>query len=169
MTHTKRKTKRKAAALLALAITLAMTTAACGNGANSLSDQQGTSVNTETPGTQEPGTALPDDDNPDNAPDKGNDNGSDNSNNSDSNASSPDKQEGQPLLSDQGIYNGLADSHTIEIETADGADSYQFDDKMMEKLNPLEEGDKVKFEYTEKAIQGSSETQKWVTDIEKIE
>lgn len=40
---------------------------------------------------------------------------------------------------------------------------------MMEKLNPLEEGDKVKFEYTEKLIEGTDSKQKWVTNIEKVE
>lgn len=48
-----------------------------------------------------------------------------------------------------GIYNGFADSHSIEIQMDDG--SYEtffvYDEKLQKKLEKLDEGDKIKFTY----------------------
>ncbi|PZD96279.1 hypothetical protein DNH61_08755 [Paenibacillus sambharensis] len=71
-------------------------------------------------------------------------------------AEQPDEQAGEDtVLQGSGIYNGQQDSHSIEIETEDGPNTYEIAEGMEEVLTELSEGDKVKFEYTELTVQGS--------------
>ncbi|MBW5447075.1 hypothetical protein GE107_13480 [Cohnella sp. CFH 77786] len=51
-----------------------------------------------------------------------------------------------------GKFNGLTDSHTIEIETGIGAVAYQVDAETAEKVSTWEPGTSVKFQYKENTI-----------------
>ncbi|WP_424767145.1 hypothetical protein [Paenibacillus sp. sgz302251] len=74
-----------------------------------------------------------------------------------------------PVLSGEGTYIGLMDSHSIEIETADGPMPFQVTDDLMGALEALPENAKVKYEYTEKAIEGETDMkQNWLSKIEEI-
>ena len=74
-----------------------------------------------------------------------------------------------PVKVNEGTYSGLVDSHSIEIETAEGAIPLQITDELKSKLEALPEDAKVKFEYTEKAIEGEADLkQNWLVKIEEI-
>lgn len=49
-----------------------------------------------------------------------------------------------------GIYNGQADPHTIEIETAEGPTAFQLSDEAREYVEELETEDEVIYTYYEK-------------------
>ncbi|CAM4376802.1 hypothetical protein [Paenibacillus tarimensis] len=71
-------------------------------------------------------------------------------------AEQPDGQTGEDtVLQGSGIYKGQQDSHSIEIETEEGPNTYEISEGMEEVVAGLAEGDKVKFEYTELMLQGS--------------
>jgi hypothetical protein len=55
-----------------------------------------------------------------------------------------------------GVFVGLADSHTVEITVNDEAAAYQLGEGTDEAVNALKEGDAVTFEYTETAIEGDA-------------
>ncbi|MCM3630204.1 hypothetical protein M3194_22990 [Paenibacillus glycanilyticus] len=67
----------------------------------------------------------------------------------------------------QGVFVGLADSHTVEITVDGEAASYQLGEGTDEAANALKEGDAVSFEYMEEAVEGDA-TAKLLT-ITKIE
>jgi len=67
-----------------------------------------------------------------------------------------------------GIYNGQMDSHSIEIQTADGPTAFQLADGMDAVLEKLTEDDPVAFEYVEQAIEGDDTNKQLVlTKLEK--
>jgi hypothetical protein len=67
----------------------------------------------------------------------------------------------------QGVFVGLADSHTVEITVDGQGAAYQLGEGMDEAVASLKDGDAVTFEYTEAAIEGDA-TAKLLT-ITKIE
>ncbi|MEV5026250.1 hypothetical protein [Paenibacillus sp. LPE1-1-1.1] len=70
----------------------------------------------------------------------------------------------------EGIYSGLSDSHSIEIETASEVIPLQITDELKTVLEALPDDAKVKFEYIEKAIEGDpSVKQNWLVKIEQVE
>lgn len=69
----------------------------------------------------------------------------------------------------EGTFNGLMDSHSIEIETATGAMALQITEELARKIDNLPSDAKVTFEYTEKAVKGETGLkQNWLVKIEQI-
>ncbi|QAY66742.1 hypothetical protein [Paenibacillus protaetiae] len=64
----------------------------------------------------------------------------------------------------EGTFVGLADTHTVEIDSAQGAQSYQFEDSLSDQVNAIDDDAKVKFEYVEKKT--DNVVQLWLTKIE---
>ncbi|MGF7050496.1 ATP-dependent Clp protease adapter protein ClpS [Paenibacillus sp. DS2015] len=54
------------------------------------------------------------------------------------------------------VFEGLADSHTMEITLSGEAIAIQFDEKLKLEIEQLQEGDHLKVKYTEQAVQGDS-------------
>ncbi|WP_138752738.1 hypothetical protein [Paenibacillus sinopodophylli] len=164
MNSSKRKKSKKAAAgAVLLAVMLA--TAAC-SGANANkpaagNDQQGnveeSPVITDLPeetGVIDPDVSAPE---PTAEPEATVDNGT------------ATAEPAEAVKVNEGIYSGLSDSHSIEIETAAGAIPLQITDEMKSDLEALPDDAKVKFEYTEKAIEGdASAKQYWLVSIAQM-
>lgn len=55
----------------------------------------------------------------------------------------------EDLITETGIYNGQADPHTIEIETADGPLAFQLTMEARDDIDALTEGGEVTYTYTE--------------------
>jgi hypothetical protein len=53
------------------------------------------------------------------------------------------------LITETGIYNGQADPHTIELETAEGPLAFQLTMEARDDIEALIEGKKVTYTYTE--------------------
>lgn len=53
------------------------------------------------------------------------------------------------LITETGIYNGQADPHTIEIETAAGPLAFQLTLEARDDIEQLVEGEEVTYDYTE--------------------
>lgn len=62
-----------------------------------------------------------------------------------------------------GEYVGLGDGHSIEIKTADGPTVFQVSPEISDKVDPWEEGTKVKFTYTEETLDVNGEKVKQYT------
>lgn len=62
------------------------------------------------------------------------------------------------LLTETGIYNGQADPHTIEIETADGPQAFQLSIEARDDIEHLTEGKQVTYSYYEDGEQHVIET-----------
>ncbi|MWC30098.1 hypothetical protein [Paenibacillus sp. MMS18-CY102] len=177
-----RTVKTVAASLLLAAL---MTTAACGatdkplnNGSVETSgagtpDTGATDNNTDTndkngsanegdvsgTGASDTGTATPETDSA-NEEQSG-------STKQDNEPSSPTDQGDAAVTKATGTFNGLADSHSAEITTADGTVVYQVDASIADQVANLEEGAKIQFEFTEKALDGDQKlTQLWLTKVE---
>jgi len=75
------------------------------------------------------------------------------------------------VIQGTGTYNGQIDTHSIEIQTADGPKAFQIDDKLSETVAGLKEKDTIKFEYVEqKSGEGADAvTQLILKKIEKSE
>lgn len=69
-------------------------------------------------------------------------------------APSPTADTSSEVLKGTGVYNGQIDNHSIEIETADGADSFELGLGTEDIPETLTEGQKVTFEYTERSVDG---------------
>ena len=121
-------------------------------------DPTGTSSDSEGSGTgaTDTGTATPE-------PDAANDEQTGTTNDP---ASSTDQAD-LSVKQATGTFNGLADSHSAEITTADGTVVYQIEESIADQVSNLEEGAKIQFEYSEKAIDGDQKlTQLWLTKVE---
>ncbi|MGO4543580.1 hypothetical protein AB4Z29_02095 [Paenibacillus sp. 2TAB23] len=82
---------------------------------------------------------------------------------------SPTEAPAGPVKVNEGKYSGLIDSHSIEIETAAGAIPLQITDEFKSQLEALPDNAKVKFEYTEKSIEGDATVkQNWLVKIEEV-
>lgn len=55
----------------------------------------------------------------------------------------------QSVITETGIYNGQADPHTIEIETAEGPTAFQLTIEARDDVEALTEGEEVTYMYTE--------------------
>lgn len=69
----------------------------------------------------------------------------------DNNGQSPDNQDNgeHKLRTEIGIFNGQADPHTIEIETAEGPTAFQLSDSARADIAQLKEADEVIYTYYE--------------------
>lgn len=157
-----KKSRILGASAILVAIMLAAT--ACSTNNNSNNEQspstEPTPVVSATPGASNNG-GLSD---PDTAsPDAGNstENGTE-----DNNVGSAPKD--AEAIQGEGTFVGLADTHTVEIETADGAESFQFEDSLTDTINSIEGDANVTFEYVEKKVEAGDQTitQLWLTKIE---
>ncbi|EXX89675.1 hypothetical protein BG53_14515 [Paenibacillus darwinianus] len=83
------------------------------------------------------------------------------------NNSTADSDASGIVLEGTGTYTGQIDSHSVEIDTAEGPQAFQIDDKLAEVVSGLEMDAKVAFEYTEKEIDNGGEKVKqlWLADI----
>lgn len=161
----KNKTTKAAAGAVLLAVMLA--TAACGgtnaNQETNANNLQGTvdespvvSDLPEESGVLEPDVSSPEptataepSDTPDN--------------------SSATEEPADPIKVNEGTYSGLSDSHSIEIETASGVIPLQINDELKTVLETMPDDAKVKFEYTEKEIEGDPTIkQNWLVKIEQV-
>ncbi|OBZ16007.1 MULTISPECIES: hypothetical protein [Bacillales] len=161
MNSSKRRRSKKAATAGAVLLAVMLATSACGS----------TNANNANPGNEQQGTVeegpeisqLPEE-----------------SGMLDPNVSSPEPTEtpansggieepADPVKVNEGTYSGLSDSHSIEIETASGTLPLQITEDLKSKLEALPDDAKVKFEYTEKAIEGEANLkQNWLVNIEEI-
>jgi hypothetical protein len=68
----------------------------------------------------------------------------------------------------EGSYVGQVDTHSVEIETDNGAVVFQIDDKITEQLAGIAENAPISYEYIEKEVDAGSEKVKqlWLTKIE---
>src|SRR5699024_6291008 len=55
-------------------------------------------------------------------------------------------------ITETGIYNGQADPHTIEIETAEGPIAFQLTIEARDDIEALIEGKEVTYHYTEDGL-----------------
>ncbi|CAN7175556.1 hypothetical protein [Rossellomorea sp. LjRoot5] len=47
------------------------------------------------------------------------------------------------------VFNGLADTHSMEVKSGNKVMSIQFDPEMLDKIQELEEGEEVQLKYKE--------------------
>jgi hypothetical protein len=159
MNSSKRRRSKKAAATGAILLAVMLAASACSGTGNSTNreDQQGT-VNEgpvvdqlpDQSGVIEPDVSAPE-------PTEGT-----------NNDGVTEEPANDPVLTGEGTFNGLMDSHSIEIETAAGAIALQITEELAAKINGIPSDAKVKFEYTEKAVEGDAELkQNWLVSIEE--
>ncbi|REK75676.1 hypothetical protein [Paenibacillus paeoniae] len=153
------KKRKKAATAGALLLAVMLTMSACGanannpnNSANPNNNETGSPVDQlpDNNGVQEPG-----------APSDNDDNSTDNNGNGNGEAS--------PIRA-EGTYTGLIDSNSLEITTDSGAGAYRIPEELRSIVDELPSDVKVKFEYTEKAVEGETDLkQLWLTKIEAVQ
>lgn len=155
----KRRRNKKAATAGAVLLAVMLATSACGGGnTNAGNEQQGSPTDgpviTQLP--EDNGVIDPDLSSPEPTDTATNNNGT-------------IEDPAAPNKVNEGIYSGLSDSHSIEIETAAGAIALQVTDDQKSTLEALPDDAKVKFEYSEKAIEGEATLkQNWLVKIEEI-
>lgn len=161
MNTSKRRRNKKAATAGAVLLAVMLAASACSGAktTNTSNEQQGTV--TEGPVVDqlpdESGVIEPDVSAPEPTADTNN-----NSGNAEDTASDEVKR-------GEGTFNGLMDSHSIEIETEAGAMPLQIAEELASTVENLPSDAKVAFEYTEKAIEGETELkQYWLVKIEQI-
>ncbi|WP_036719649.1 hypothetical protein [Paenibacillus harenae] len=159
MNSSKRRRSTKAAATGAILLAVMLAASACsGTGNTTNQDNQQDTVNEgpvvdlpEQSGVIEPDVSSPE------------------STNGASNNSETKAPTNNLVLSGEGTFNGLMDTHSIEIETADGAIALQLTEELSQKMNSIPDDAHVKFEYTEKAVDGDTELkQNWLVSIEEV-
>ncbi|ANY67956.1 hypothetical protein BBD42_16850 [Paenibacillus sp. BIHB 4019] len=69
------------------------------------------------------------------------------------------------LKTGEGVFNGLIDTHSIEVDTPSGTIVLQINDELLDVINSLPEKSKIKYQYVEKDLDGF--TQMWAEKIEK--
>ncbi|KQN99065.1 hypothetical protein [Paenibacillus sp. Leaf72] len=69
------------------------------------------------------------------------------------------------LKTGEGVFNGLIDTHSIEVDTPNGTIVLQINDELLDVINSLPEKSKIKYQYVEKDLDGF--TQMWAEKIEK--
>ncbi|PWW02486.1 hypothetical protein DFQ01_109111 [Paenibacillus cellulosilyticus] len=143
-----RERKSRTVRTIAASILLAalMTTAACSDKSKSLDNGSGvesTTNGSDSTGVVETGTAPADSDS--GSGDQSTQAGSGDSGNVDDTASASDNE----VKEATGTYNGLADSHSAEIETDDGIFVYQLTEQAEQQASAIQSNAKVKIEYTE--------------------
>ncbi|OBZ11970.1 hypothetical protein A8L34_16790 [Bacillus sp. FJAT-27264] len=71
-----------------------------------------------------------------------------------SNEPTPSPSAEADAIKGTGIYNGQIDNHSVEIETKDGATSFELGLGTENVPETLNEGDSVVFEYVERTVGG---------------
>lgn len=161
----KHRRNKKAVTAGAVLLAVMLAASACGN------SDTGKNGNEQQPSINEGPTVdnLPDQSGviePD-VPTSGNSN-SENNNTDTNNTGISEPDPSAPVKSGEGTYVGLSDSHSIEIETKDGAMPLQVTEELLAVVNKLPSDSKVTFEYTEKEIEaGSDMKQNWLKKIEQ--
>ena len=56
------------------------------------------------------------------------------------------------LIQKTGVYNGMADNHTIEVSIDGDVLSLQVEDSLEPELSKINDGDQIKVEYTNKNV-----------------
>ncbi|MCD9024043.1 hypothetical protein [Cohnella silvisoli] len=89
-------------------------------------------------------------------------------------SSAPETESASPSASPEvqnstGEYNGLQDTHSLEIQTADGPTAFQISPEIADKVEPWKEGTKVKFQFTEEMldVDGKEVKQLTIVSIDK--
>ncbi|AJY73769.1 hypothetical protein [Paenibacillus beijingensis] len=156
-----------AAAVLAASLLLS----GCSSGNDSASsgnaDPAPSTNNSSAPGsgnTSEPGSG--------NTP--GSDNQSDSGGNQGTGTDEPDKSGTNPPeqsseMTGKGTFHGLADSHSVELETANGTEVFQFDETLADQLNGITEGSSITYTYITKNVdagEGKTIRQLWLTGVD---
>ncbi|OMF38758.1 hypothetical protein BK133_00695 [Paenibacillus sp. FSL H8-0548] len=163
MMNTSRKRKNKKAVTAgAVLLAVMLAASACGNSSNTNNaapgnDLQGTVDETpivsqlpDESGVLEPDVSSP-------SPEPTTDNGG------------AAEEPAASVKVNEGTFSGLIDSHSIEVETAAGVIVLQVTDDQSGMVEALSDDAKIKFEYTEKAIEGdASIKQNWLVKIEEI-
>lgn len=67
----------------------------------------------------------------------------------------------------EGVYTGQIDANSVEITTESGAAAYRIPEELTTVIENLPSDAKVKFKYTEKAVDGVK--QLWLTMIEAVQ
>lgn len=72
-------------------------------------------------------------------------------------------------MSGEGRFVGIMDTHSVEIETADGPTAFQYEDAMTGTIEAIAEDAQVSFTYVEMTQQAGGEqvTQRWLQTIEE--
>lgn len=160
----KRKKSAKAAAAGALLLAVMLAASACGGGNADKADNASQDAVNGAPqqvedlpdqsGMIEPGVAGSDN----NGSNNGNSGTADNDGGSDSDgeAAAPETKSGM------GTFTGIVDTTSIEITTEGEAAVFQFADDLKPAIEALPEDAEVKFEYTEKAVEGDSSAKQLV-------
>lgn len=164
MNTSKRRRSTKAAAAGTILLAVMLAASACGNdGSVNLNNDQQQGAVSPSPEVDLPdssGVIEPDVSSPEPTEDAANDSGTDNS--------STDNTDEQEVKSGEGTYTGLIDAHSIEIVTANGAMAFQISEDQIPLLDSIPADAKVKFNYTEKAIEGEPDVkQNWLVKIEE--
>jgi hypothetical protein len=162
MNSSKRRRNKKAATAGALLLAVMLATSACGGNANT---ENNTGNEQQGSATDGPIVSQLPEDNGVIEPDVSSPEPTDATTNNDGTIEDP----AAPNKMNEGTYSGLSDSHSIEIETATGAIALQVTDEQKSTLEALPDDAKVKFEYSEKAIEGEATLkQNWLVKIEEI-
>lgn len=162
---TKQRRRRSASLTATLLIAAMLATAACGtnNTGNNTPGGNNVPANNEQSqgGVTDPGVAEPDTPETPDTEEPGNDGQTDGQTGEDN----------AEILQAEGTLTGLVDGHTVEIVTADGADSYQIDEDIASQIADYEPQVPVSFEYWIKEIDvdGEKVAQKWLKSIEIAE
>lgn len=164
----KRRRNKKAVTAGAVLLAVMLAASACGNSNTTAKDgnEQQPTIN-EGPKVDnlpdQSGVIEPD------VPTSGNTDSGNNNTDTETNkpgVSEPDPS--APVKSGEGTFVGLSDSHSIEIETKDGAMPLQVTDELLAVVSELPSDAKVTFKYTEKEIEaGSDVKQNWLEEIEQ--
>ncbi|MBD2867767.1 hypothetical protein [Paenibacillus arenilitoris] len=162
MNTSKRRRSKKTAAAGALLLAVMLAASACsgnGNGAANNVNEQPDSTNEgpvvdlpEQSGVIEPDVS-----------------GAEPTESPDNSGEATEEPANEPVISGEGTYSGMMDSHSIEIETADGAIALQIPEELSTTIDSIPADAKVKFEYTEKAVEGDAGLkQNWLVKIEEV-
>lgn len=117
--------------------------AACGTNNDNTGDHTGTDQNENAIGDE---NVVEDSIVDDNA---NNDQGNVENDRNDANNNEGNSEATTDLITETGIYNGQADPHTIEIETAEGPLAFQLTMEARDDIEALIEGEEVTYKYTE--------------------
>ncbi|ANE46354.1 hypothetical protein SY83_08755 [Paenibacillus swuensis] len=87
------------------------------------------------------------------------------------NQQTPPEESKSASMSAEGIYNGLIDNHTVEIDQDGAPQAYQLEENVKATVDTLSEKAKVSFDYyelTTKAEDGSEVKQLFITSIKAV-
>ncbi|MDQ0060967.1 hypothetical protein [Paenibacillus harenae] len=163
MNSSKRKKRTKAAAAGAVLLAVMLAATACGGDNSNKTGSQSPDATNNPPQQVEDlpdgsGMVDPDVEGSDNTDTDNNATNDGGGNASEGDTNAPETK------SDKGTFTGIVDTHSIEIVTASGAAVFQITEDQKAAIDALPEEAKVKFEYTEKDIDGGLK-QLWLSSI----